>query len=269
MFSLGSYDNPYSKDQFNILKNSGEWRGGWVQSPFELSYYTKNSTQYRGDMKRGYPVPYVIYEEMLSRGYWDGGWVGTSSSPNYYSKSGTPFSADFGSQNSPWPFYIYQEMTQNGKWESGWVEFDDGTIKYLQELATLEGSGNAGSGSTSSSSIDASGIDYGTGDTLGYKVRGGQGIIGTIKNGAFQLEVGWSEGNTFGHIEMSDLTISLKVLNSSYQIVDSSFRATWSDPYTATFYGDFSYEKDKEIRHCYICNGSITIPDSYHVGSDE
>ena len=268
MITIGSYDNPYPEFEFHNLNNNGVGKGGWVQSSYSLSYYSRDLTRYFGDMKKSCPVSYTIYQEMFSNGYWNGGWVGSYSCPNYYTRFGIEYEGSTGYQQSPWPFDVYDEMAHNGMWNSGWVEFSDGSVQYVPELDMVEGCGSTGTGSGSFSFGD-SGNEGGSDGNLGCAITSGSGIVGTLKNGAFRLEAEWTSGNTFGSNGLANLTIDLVVVDSSYNLVDSYFTASWSDPYVARIEGDFSYEEGSVIRHCYILNGSITIPEEYRVDSDQ
>lgn len=212
-----------------------------------------------------HPVPFPIYEEMVLNYYWNGGWVCENNHLYYYTADGTQYEDNMGTDNQhPWPEYVYLEQANNSTWSGGWVLFTGDSIKYIPELNVnvFEGSG-IGSGSGSGT------VNQGAPTSSGKAITLGGGIIGTLLNGAFQLEAYWTEGNTVGMEDLAMVSFLLRVKNSSFRLGNVNLRSSWVAPYQSSILGDFFYTKDEVSHHCHIYGGSFTIPDEYRVESQE
>ena len=259
MEKIGSYSNPYEYVEYIHMVKNSTWIGGWVNTDQGLVYYNENLAQYSGNMSKSAPILFEFYHEMEQNGYWKGGWVREASHIYYYTKDNVKFDEATGLKNHPWPINVYRELALNGLWNEGWVEFADGSVHFIQNIAVSEDAGTeCGSGSGSGSNVITS-----PKPSCG-EICMGSGIVGTLLNGALQLEVCWTDGNTEGMENLAIVSFYIRVNDASIQLGAMNLRSSWVAAYEAGVIGDFYYNKDKKEHHCHIYGGSFIIPEEYH-----
>lgn len=166
-------------------------------------------------------------------------------------------------------------MTSNGIWEGGWVQDSTGTIRYVQDFQVSLNPGNgcgcgcgSGSGSGSGNSgCGGCGSGSGSGSSMdsGHPISYGDCMAGTIKNGAGEVHLNWTSGNTTGITGLSQINTYITFIDPSFSLEESNIQTTWVNAYEAKVLGTFSYRRDGKLRECHICGGSFTIPSEYHL----
>jgi hypothetical protein len=163
-------------------------------------------------------------------------------------------------------------------WRSGWIRYGNGTLHYIPEFSSTEGCGccgdsgsgcgDSGSGCGESSGNSGSGGGQGNQFSSGDRINSGNSIIGTLKSGAIQITATWGAGNTTGCHDMANLSVAVSSLSCEYIIEGNvTINAEWIGHYEASIAGDFSYTNKGKLRHIYICNGTFSVPEEYHVES--
>lgn len=99
MNTMGSHDNPYSYDDYQVMESSNSWPGGWVLREGTIFYITADGSVERdtegcilGTVAN--PFSATAYSEMCSQGTWEGGYVSQGGDILYYPGLGDGGSGD-------------------------------------------------------------------------------------------------------------------------------------------------------------------------------
>ena len=273
METKGSRKNPYTWIEYISKLQDQIWQGGWVKNGDNLIYYTHLSATYNGRGEKNNPVPEHIYNEMRQMEFWTGGWVDSIPQVSYYNANGTQYGTYYGSECDPWPISIYNEMTSNEIWESAWIREKSGNVRYVQNFQVnfdsgcgcgcgCDGSAGCGCGDGSA----GCGCGEGCGDLIEseHPISFGSDMAGTILNGAGEVHLNWTSGNTTGIIGLALINTYIAFIDSAYILKESDIRTTWINAYEAKVLGSFKYEKDGEEKLCRIFGGSFIIPEEFH-----
>ena len=288
MAAKGSRKNPYTLSEYNAPSNN--WLGGWVKESEDVIIYhtAERVVTYTGCCAKSNPVPGNIYSEMAQIGVWLGGWVLFGASlKKYVDSNGNEYNSSLGSQSNPCTINLYSEMLSNGIWEGGWIQ-EDGQILYIQvyNLTLNSGSGcGSGSGSGSDSGC-GSGSGYGSGSGCG------SGNSGSSSSGGFRIRVGkcnragdvvikdptkpkeqqkkvgelnisWTEGNTQGQDSLSEVTVTIKIKDYTYCVLQNNSYTSWVAPYIVAIHGTFIIQHNHDQEE-YSIDGRYTIPMEYY-----
>ena len=299
MAAKGSRKNPYTLSEYN---SNGDWRGGWIIDSDEFLIYrtTVRVITYTGQCSKYNPVPGDIYEEMRQNRIWLGGWVKFGTTLKYVDSYENEYNSTLGNHSNPCSTAIYNEMMSNGIWESGWIIDSFGESRYIQsfDLIITSGSGcgcGSGSGSGSGSGCgcgsgsgsacgcgcgcgSGSGSGSGSGNGLGNSIAAAHPIsAGTYNAGSVKVifETGetevigdfyitWTAGSTNGQNEMSTASVSIRIYNSKYSIVQSHAYTSWESPYVLSISGAFTISYRNNIE-TFPIDTNFLIPEKYHV----
>ena len=282
MAAKGSRKNPYTLVEYNQI--GGNWNGGWIkESPDYIIYRNKNLTEtYTGFCGKSNPVPGSLYTEMTQNGIWLGGWVLFGATLRYLDSSDNEYNSSLGSHSNPCTMNLYNEMLSNGIWEGGWVQDYNGTAHYLQVYnLTLNSSSGCGCGCGSgvgSGSCSACGSGSGSGNPMseGFPINAGNYKVGNIvdrsnnnnnNNNGYdsvgELHLSWTGGNTQGQNNLSEVTVSTKMTNYRYCVLQNNLYTTWVAPYEVAIHGTIVIQRDSEQLE-YSIDGRYTIPMEYY-----
>ena len=277
MAAKGSRKNPYTLSEYNGI-GSDSWTGGWVQESENYVIYRNRfkTVTYTGFCTKGNPVPGDLYNEMTQNHIWLGGWVLFGTIKKYVDSNDDEYNSTLGTQSDPCSMFIYNEMISNGIWEGGWVQDSNGQAHYMQNYNLILDFGSGcgcgcgcgcgyGSGYGSgaySGSCPAYGSGSGSGElsSEGFPICAGNYKVGGIVG---ELHISWTEGNTQGQNDLSEVTVSAKMTNYRYCVLQNNLYTTWVAPYEVAIHGTIVFQRDSEQLE-YSIDGRYTIPMEYY-----
>lgn len=271
MAAKGSRKNPYTLVEYNQI--GGNWNGGWIkESPDYIIYRNQNLTEtYTGFCEKSNPVPGSLYTEMMQNGIWLGGWVLLgSSTKEYIDSNGTGYSSTLGSQSNPCTMEIYNEMLSNGIWEGGWVQESNGQTHYVQVFyLTLNSGSGCGSGAGSGSCPFGSGSGSGDSSSEGFPIRAGNCIAGKVVDKVTGVPIGelrlsWTQGNTRGGDNLSEVSVSIKLSDYTYCVLQNNSYTFWIAPYVVAIHGTFLIQHNHD-QHDFSIDGRYSIPYEHYL----
>ena len=296
MAAKGSRKNPYTLSEYNGI-GSDSWTGGWVQESENYVIYRNRfkTVTYTGFCTKGNPVPGDLYNEMTQNHIWLGGWVLFGTLKKYVDSNDDEYNSTLGTQSDPCSMVIYNEMISNGIWEGGWVQASNGQAHYMQNYNLILDFGSGcgcgcgcgcgyGSGYGSgaySGSCPAYGSGSGSGElsSEGFPICAGNYKVGGIVdrsqnnnnnnnngnnyNSVGELHISWTEGNTQGQNDLSEVTVSAKMTNYRYCVLQNNLYTTWVAPYEVAIHGTIVFQRDSEQLE-YSIDGRYTITMEYY-----
>lgn len=243
-YQKGTQRNPYTRAEYDELKNHNNWKGGWVSGLGAIMYISQDYKDYMYTLgTKTDPCPMEIYNEMLSNGTWEGGWVEHNGE------------------------IVYLPKLQ--------IDLKPGTGSGC-------GSGS-GSGSVGSGSGDESGSDSGSGsgDSSGARspISSGEYVIGEVSikttTGKFEdldrigtLVVHWMAGNTSGSFGLAPISFDIRDKASGLKYdVHVGISSSWTAPYEASYMGGITLSSADETVSGNI-EGIFVVPFMYRIHED-
>ncbi len=86
---------------------------------------------------------------------------------------------------------------------------------------------------------------------------------GNNDNSVGELHISWTEGNTQGQNDLSEVTVSAKMTNYRYCVLQNNLYTTWVAPYEVAIHGTIVFQRDSEQLE-YSIDGRYTIPMEYY-----